>query len=94
MRNKNPVRLSGLLRARATWRKARPQIGDRPGVFVLEFGSATGPAVLNDGRELRAVLTPAELASVLDAIPLLTLARDGDDTRAFKRVTALLRREA
>jgi hypothetical protein len=93
MRNKSPVRLSSLLRARATWHKARPQIGDRPGVFVLEFGSARGPAVLNDGRELRAVLTPAELASVLDAIPLLTLAEDPDVIRAFKQVTALLRKE-
>lgn len=91
---KRPVRLSNMSHARATWHTLHPEAGDLPRVFVLEFRDASGPAPVSDGRALLAVVTPAELADVLGALPLLSLARDDDDIRAYKRITRLLKGES
>jgi hypothetical protein len=89
---RRPARLAGLIRARAaggpggTGRHA----GGMPGSLVLDFRDACGPTVLNDGRELRAVLTLAELAEVLLALPALTIDSD-EDAAALRRVALMLR---
>ena len=93
-REKTPARLSGLQYARAAWRTMHPEAGDLPAVFVMQFGAASGPAAVSDGRALIAALTPAELADVLGALPALSMARDPDDIRAFNRITKLLRGES
>jgi hypothetical protein len=91
---KRPVRFSKLTSARAPWKTMHPQPGDLPAVFVLEFGQASGPAAVSDGRALIVALTPGELAAALSALPALSLATaSDDDIRAYKRITTLLRGE-
>ena len=90
---KRPVRLSRLNHARAVWMTMRPQDRELPGVFRMEFGEAAGPAAVSDGRALFAILTPAELADVLGALPALSLTGDDENIRALLRITKLLRGE-
>jgi len=86
---KIPVRLSRLARAHATHKTMHPQAGDLPGALVMEFSRADGPAAVHDGRELRAVLSPRELADVLGTIPALTL-DDNGNLMALMRVQDML----
>lgn len=81
-RDKTPVRLTGLRRAFASWKTMHPQQGELPAAFALDFTHADGPAIVSDGRLLRASITPAELADLLGAIPALTLASDDDSEQA------------
>lgn len=87
-RDKIPVRLSRLTRSYATHKTMHPVPGDLPGAFIMDFGRADGPGNLNDGRDLRSALKPAELAAVLSAIPALSL--DTGSLMAVARVTDLL----
>jgi hypothetical protein len=91
-RYKAPVQLRGLKHSHAAWSTLHPEAGELPRSFALDFGDYAGPAsaVIGDGRLLRAVLTPAELAQVLSALPALSMANDPDVIRAFKRITDLL----
>ena len=89
-RGKNPARISGLIRSRARWPGREP--GDLPGGFQMEFSNGS-LAALQDGRVLIAVLTPAELADVLGAIPALSLAGDDENIRALMRIIKLLKGE-
>jgi len=86
---KIPVRLSRLARAYATPKTMHPQAGDLPGALVMDFSRAEGPAAVHDGRDLRASLTPRELADVLGGIPALTL-DDNGNLMALMRVQDML----
>jgi hypothetical protein len=83
--NKMPVRLSHLARTYATHKTMHPQPGDLPGAVVMDFSRADGPAAVHDGRDLRAMLSPGELAEVLGAIPALSL----DSTGSLMALTAV-----
>lgn len=87
-----PLRLAGLIRANAHWGSLHPRDGELPNCFTMDFRSVSGPGNLDDGRLLRATLTPAELAEALGAIPALTFT-DDDDLRALMRVIRLLKPE-
>lgn len=87
MRNKLPVRLTGLVSAHAPWGSLHPEPGDLPRCFTLNLRNYYGPGNLDDGRMLSVSITPAELSQVLGALPILSMADDTELIRAWKLIT-------
>lgn len=92
IRSRKPARFTGLIQGRASWKNAHPESGELPAAIALYFRKASGPAILSDGRMLVASITPAELATIIGALPALTL-EDDEDARALFRVAQMLRGE-
>ncbi len=88
-RHKNPVYARTLAEAKAARPQGRPS-STPPYQFYITFKSSDGLGTLLH-RPVRAILSGTELAHMVSAIPVETVAGDPENEKAVIRVIQLLR---